>query len=119
MKILFICISLLVCFNLYSAELVEVESLRIGLDSQVVQVTTVATALPITALSGRKVITIQNLTSTDIFLGDSSITAGTGSGGGLQLRNAGDIISLDMTENIILYGIITSGSSPCAILEVR
>lgn len=109
----------LICFSVYSAELVEVESLNIGIANAVVTVADTPTALPSTALSGRKVIIVQNIGSVTIYIGASTVSADETGTGGIQLKNDGDVFIADITDDIILYAIVASSTSPVAVLEIR
>ena len=110
---------LLIPLIAYGVEKVEVLSLKSGSTSAVVKVGVTATPLPTTALSGRKVIAVQNLSGSVIYIGASTITADTAATGGLQLRNVGDAFVADLTDDVILYGIVVSGSQPISGLEIR
>ena len=105
-----------VCF---SAQDVTVLSLDDSIANTMCNVTTAATPLPTTALKGRKVVTIENIGNVTLYIGGSTVTANEAMTGGLQLKNDGDTFTVDATDDIIIYGIIASGTEPCAVLEVR
>jgi len=98
--------------------IVSLEPLDFGILQQVVSVSNSATALPTTALAGRKSIAVKNLGSTVVYLGSSTVTADTTSTGGFQLTQD-DVFQADIGENTILYGITSSGTSNVCIIEVR
>jgi len=89
----------------FAAQEVDVKSLDISHLTTVVQVGTTATKLPTTALSGRRVISVQNLEDDMIiYIGNSAVTADEASTGGHQLINQGDTFVADFTDDIELYG---------------
>src|SRR3990167_8226795 len=111
-KIIFGVIGFLLLVNhCFSAQDVNVESLKI---SHVTTILTTAagslTLLPPTALSGRKSIMIENLSTNILYIGNASITSDQASTGGWQLRNQGDSVTLDFTDSIEVYGLTSSGS---------
>lgn len=77
-------------------------------------------ALPVTALSGRNSMEVHNLdTARRVYIGNSNVTAdavvGTTSGKELD---ASSFWSVDVTDQIILYGIVASGTALVKITEV-
>ncbi len=98
---------------------VSLEPLDYGMENTVVSVGTTAVALPATALSGRKSIIVKNVSSGVVYLGKSDVTADTTTGtGGFQLaQNA--TFQGDLGENVILYGIVASGTSNVCVIEVK
>jgi hypothetical protein len=78
-----------------------------------VSVTTSATALPATALAGRRQIMIQNLHNKEIFIGDSAVS----SSNGLRVA-AGATLTLEVGEDVIMYGIVAAGTAACRVLEL-
>jgi len=120
-KIIFGVIGFLLLVNhCFSAQDVNVESLKI---SHVTTILTTAagslTLLPPTALSGRKSIMIENLSTNILYIGNASITSDQASTGGWQLRNQGDSVTLDFTDSIEVYGLTSSGSFIASIWEAR
>ena len=97
---------------------VSLEPLDLGIKQTVVSVTTSATALPTTALAGRKSLIIKNLSAGVVYLGLSTVTADTTATGGFQMAQ-NDIIAIDLGENTILYGIVASSTSNVSVLEAR
>lgn len=98
----------------YATQTVEVESLRKGVVTTNVVVGTVATALPPTALKGRKTILITNNSSNTIYIGDSSVTASNGTPL-VQSQTA----AADITDSIVIYGIATTAGNDVRILELK
>ena len=71
-----------------------------------------ATAIPSTAAVGRIHIIVKNNGASNVYLGNSSVT----SSNGLPLE-PGDVIAIDLKEEVVLYGITSSGSSDVRTLE--
>lgn len=97
---------------------VNLVALDSGIKQQVISVGTSATALPTTALSGRKSIIVKNLSSGVVYIGSSTVTAGTTSTGGFQLAQ-NETFQADIGSNTTLYGIVASSTSNVAIIEAR
>ncbi len=76
---------------------------------------TSATAIPASALSDRKVITIQNTSSTDVYIGHSGVTTSTGI---LLPKNSDASITIEVTDDVTVYGIVSSGTATVRALEV-
>lgn len=76
-------------------------------------VTTSATALPASALDGRRQILIQNLGSKEMFIGDSGVTTSSG----LRVA-AGATVTLELGSDVALYGIVATGSNNVRVLEL-
>ena len=70
---------------------VDVMSLEGSHKTTGVTVTTSATALPATALLGRRTILVQNVTDTVVYLGNANVTADETSTAGYQMQNDGDV----------------------------
>lgn len=104
----------------FAAQDVDVISLEKSHITTVVTVsTTTATALPATALLGRRVISIQNIDSSAIiYLGNADVTADETATGGYQLANQYDTFTGDFSDDIIIYG-IASSSAKCVVWEAR
>jgi len=105
----------------YTAEEVDVVSLSIGIENSVVSVGTSATAVPTTALAGRRVIIIQNLTASKVvYVGASDVTADeVAATGGFQLANQYDTLVMDATDDIIVYCRVASTTASVAVLELQ
>jgi len=90
-----------------------------GIDQNTISVTTTATALPTTALVGRKSMIVKNVSSaTTVYLGDSDVTADTTATGGLQLKY-GETFQIDLDEYTTLYGIVASSTASVNVFEAR
>jgi hypothetical protein len=113
--ILFLALS----FPVFATETVDVKSLDVSNITTVVTVTTSATPLPATALSGRKTILVQNVTSTAVYLGNADVTADEAATGGYQLTNDGDTWIGDFTDENIVYGIVATGTGTLCVWEAR
>lgn len=98
---------------------VSVESLDIDHKTTVITVTTSATALPTTALSGRKTVLIQSAGSATVYVGNADVTADEASTGGYQLQYDGDSVVMDFTDDIVVYGIVATGTSTVVVWEAR
>lgn len=98
---------------------VSVESLDIDHITTVITVTTSATALPSTALSGRKTVLVQNVSSATVYIGNAAVTADEASTGGYQLQYDGDSVVMDFTDDIVVYGIVATGTSTVVVWEAR
>ena len=99
----------------YATQSVSLEALDGTATYGTVTVTTSATAIPTTALNGRKNIIVINTSTGTIYLGsDSSVTTANG----FQLKQDTSV-SLDWGENITLYGIIGSGTADVRYIESR
>ena len=75
-------------------------------------VTTTATAIPATALSGRRSMVIHNNGTVTVFLGSSAVTTSNG----LPLA-AAEKQGLDLDDGVVLYGIVASGTADVRTLE--
>lgn len=120
-KRLFLCLCLIIfspCL-VFGSQSVDVESLKISHITTVVSVGTSATALPTTALKGRKSVMIQNISTSVVYIGNVNVTADTTSTGGWQLINKGDSVTLDFTDNIAVYAIVASGTANVCVWEGR
>lgn len=78
-----------------------------------VTVTTSATALPATPLTGRRCIELYNTSTTAIEVGPSGVTYG---GGRPLLQD--QPLSLDLTEDVPIYGITESGTADLRVTEI-
>lgn len=84
--------------------------------SQIVSVGITASKLPILPLVGREYILIQNVGGVTVHLGNSLVTADTANTGGYQLLPHGEYIAT-YTDEVNIYGIITTGSNQVLIQE--
>lgn len=80
--------------------------------SSATTVSTTATAIPATALTGRRSIVVQNTGANDIYLGASDVTTSNG-----YPLSAGESLSLDLDGAVILYGIVAAGTETVRIIE--
>lgn len=77
------------------------------------QVTDTETALPVVALTNRNSIIIHNTDTVEtLYIGATGVTANRtlGTNAGLEV-NAQSYFNIDITEDIILYGIVESGKT--------
>ena len=77
-----------------------------------VTVTTTATAIPATALAGRRAMMVRNNGSVTVYLGDSTVT----STNGFPL-SPGEEKSYELGPPVTLYGITASGTADVRVLE--
>ena len=92
--------------------------LNVALKVTTLTVGDTATALPVTALTSRNSISIQNKSTTQIvYIGDINVTADTvvGTTSGYELL-PGSFFNVDVTPNITIYGRCESGQS--ALLKI-
>lgn len=88
----------------------------IVITSKVITVGIIATKLPPTPLEGRKYLTIQNLGSAILYVGNTFITADTSGTGGIQLSTRSTWRE-PYGDTVDIYGIIASGTSQALIEE--
>lgn len=86
---------------------------NVAVEDTAVSVTTTATALPTTALTGRRKIYIQNLDSQAIFLGGSGVTTANG----LRIA-AGGVFEDEVGDDVALFAICATGTADVRILEL-
>lgn len=72
-----------------------------------ITINSTATLIPSSALSGRKVLVLQNNGTQDVRIGSSTVTF---NGGGYLLRSGGGIINIDCDDGFEVYGIVASGT---------
>ena len=77
-----------------------------------VTVTTAATLIPTTALTGRRSTVIHNNGAVVVYLGNSSVTTADG----LPI-SPNEKFSLDLDANVLLYGIVVTGTCELRVLE--
>jgi len=83
-------------------------------------VTSTATALPVTALANRNSMSIHNLSTTDIlYIGNSGVTAdrnnGTTSGWEIETQ---EVFNTDVTDSIVIYGRTSGATIQIKIIEL-
>ena len=76
-----------------------------------------AVLTPAAPLAKRITMIVHNVGSTTIFLGSSTVTAGTTATGGVQLL-AGQSVSLNLSPVVLLYAISSAAGGLVACLEV-
>lgn len=91
----------------------KLSGLKSGLKNSTVSVGTTAVALPTTPLTGRSSVIVQNLGANPVYLGDSAVTTANG----LQVPS-GQSVSLDLSDNVVLYGRAGTGTNDVRILEI-
>lgn len=83
-------------------------------------VSTIAIPLPAVALTGRNSIAIRNLDSSEIlYIGKSDVQASDniGTTSGWQI-GPNETYNVDITDSIVLYGIVSSGSIKIQVREL-
>ena len=88
------------------------DSANIAASSTATSIADTAT-LVATALAGRKKMTIQNLSSSDIYLGGSGVTTSNG-----LLLKKGDSYTEAIGAGCALYGIVASGTANVRVLQL-
>ncbi len=83
---------------------------------QVVTVGTTAVPLPATPLAARKNVMIQMLSGGELYIGSATVT-NSGATRGPQLGRGG-FVTLDVSDDIDVYGIANAASKDVAILEM-
>lgn len=86
---------------------------NVAVEDTAVSVTTTATALPATALTGRRKIYIQNLDNQEIFLGGSGVTTANG----LRIA-AGGVFEDEVGDDVGLFAITASGTADVRVFEL-
>lgn len=90
------------------------DELTANIKSTAVSVSTSAVKLPTTVMEGRRSILIYNNHASNIlYVGDNNVTTSTG----IPIAAASDI-SIDVTDDVILYGIASGASTDVRILEM-
>lgn len=85
--------------------------------AQTVTVNTTASTLLSSELTGRTRILIQNMGDEGVYLGfDGTVTADNTSTGGFYL-DCGDVLTLEISECLSLYGITETGTADVKVLE--
>lgn len=89
------------------------DSPNIGAASVAVTVGATEVALPTTALAGRRRMMIQNVSSNDIYVGPTGVTTSSG------LRvSKGSTLSIEIGEDVLLYGIAGSAGNSVRVFEL-
>jgi len=91
-------------------------ALTYQIKTQTVSVGTSAAKLPTTPLVGRAYVSLQNVGSVTVYVGDSTVTADTASTGGKQLLPYA-IITRDYDNTVDLYGIVVAGTCNVIVEE--
>ena len=104
---------LLLTTPLLAQDKVDVVALKNGINSGTITVGVTATAIPTTALAGRRSIIIVNISANTIYLGNSGVTTATGYA--LYTTQA---VSMDIGSEVTIYG-IAGGASEIRYLEAR
>ncbi len=86
---------------------------NVGIEETAVSVGTSATALPGTALTGRRFIEVQNLANAPIFLGGSGVTTSNG----IRIA-AGASRSGEVGDDVGLFAIKAAGTADVRVLEL-
>ena len=77
-----------------------------------VTIANTATPIPGTILKGRRSMVIKNEGANTIYLGSSNVSVANG-----YKLNAGDEKPFDVGQDIILYGIVATGTEELRVLE--
>jgi len=94
------------------------EGLSSAVKTTVISVTTSATPIPAASLTQRNSMGIHNKSGVTLYLGSSSVTADdAASTGGWELP-AGQKFFFDITDSIIIFGIVAAGSASVKIMEL-
>ena len=99
---------------LFAQDKVDIVALRNGITQGTVTVGTSATAIPSSNLSGRRVIIIVNISTSNIFIGNNVVTTSNG----YQLYSQ-QSVSMDISDAVTVYGIVSSGTAEVRYLEAR
>lgn len=83
---------------------------------QVVTVGTTAVQLPATPLANREAMMIQMLSGGQLYIGSATVT-NSGATRGIRLGNGG-FVNLDVSDDVLVYGIADAANKDVAILEV-
>lgn len=102
--------------NVYAISTVVIAPKTYKVLTTVVSVTTAATALPTTAMAGRKYIRAQNIGTATIYIGDANVTADTASTGGVQLLPYATWEEM-FDDTVVIYGIVATGTQNIVVEE--
>jgi len=115
-KLLILLSVLFIASSVYAAQVVRLAPLTYSVKSTSVTVTTTATKLPTTPLAGRESVAIRLNSTTDVvFIGADDVTAVAG----FRLDSSVPAITLDLDSSVDVYGITSSGSADCRVLEAK
>ena len=89
-----------------------VDAIRAQIKCSNITVTTSATAMPTTSLSGRVTMAVRNNGAAVIYLGHAAVSTANG-----YPLAAGAEIGLDVGPQVIIYGIVATGTVDVRILE--
>jgi len=89
---------------------------KYSIGTAVVTVGTTATALPTSAKVGRKYIDVQNIGSSIIYIGDSTVTADETATGGIQLTPRA-VWREPYDHTVTIYGIVATGTCKVVVGE--
>lgn len=98
---------------LADGQLVDLDALRGGISAGTITCSTSATAVPTTALAGRRSISIVNISGNPVYIGPSTVTTANG----FRLGD-GESIGLDAGETITVY-CIAGDDYEVRYLEIR
>lgn len=111
----YICCVLLFVF-MSSCQINPIYPLTYQVKTQVVSVAVTATKLPTTPLVGRIYIMIQNVGTATVYIGSSTVTAGTTSTGGIQLLPFEKWYQ-EYDHTVDVYGIVASSTCNVVVEE--
>jgi hypothetical protein len=89
-----------------------------GIKTTVVNVSTSATKLPTTPLADRAIVVIQNLSSSVVYIGTSTVTS-SGSTRGFVLPTQYSSITIRLTSLADIYGIVGASTADVLVMECR
>lgn len=88
----------------------------IVITSQIITIGITPSKLPATPLEGRKYIALQNLGGVTVYVANTFVTADTAGTGGYQLLPK-NWWREEYSDNVTVYGVISTGSSQVYIEE--
>lgn len=115
-KFIIICLIIALCGTAYAIQVVRIAPKTYKILTTVVSVESSATALPTTAMAGREYISVQNVGSNTIYIGDANVTADETSTGGIQLLPYSSW-SENYDDSVVVYGRVASGTEKVVIEE--
>ena len=112
-----IVITLFVVGLAYAIQTVDILPLMLGIKSTTTTVADTATAIPTTALKGRKSIAIRNnqAATVIVYIGGSDVTTANG----FPLDSTCPSITIDADDAIVVYGIVASGTGNVRAIEAK
>jgi len=100
----------------YALDKVDVVALHIKVLSSTTTVADTATAIPATAMRGRRNITIRlNDVSDTVYIGHSAVSTTNG----FALDSSCPAVSLDVDDSVVMYGRVATGTADVRCLEVK